>query len=97
MPIIKSGFNNQYDRSSNRRKSRLEVGKSFPNLQNIQNIQNIQNLKNIKNLKNLQNKIKKLLPDPNHPWRNPLKNTPFKWYELIDISSGSEDSTEGEK
>lgn len=49
------------------------------------------NLKIKNKLKKLKNKIQTLLPHPHHPWRDPLKNTPFKWYELIDVSSGSED------
>ncbi|CAI2369897.1 unnamed protein product [Moneuplotes crassus] len=41
-------------------------------------------------LKRLRSRVNKLLPDPKHPWRDPLKNTPFKWYEMIDVSSDSE-------
>jgi len=44
--------------------------------------------------KTWETRLNKLLPDPNHPWRDPLKDSPFKWYELIDVSSGSDGENE---
>jgi len=39
----------------------------------------------------IRDKLKELLPDPNHPWRNPLRNSPLKWHEMIDISDNSDE------
>ena len=30
-----------------------------------------------------------ILPDPKHPWKDPLKNNRYKWYELLDDPSHS--------
>ncbi|CAI2369556.1 unnamed protein product [Moneuplotes crassus] len=57
---------------------------------NASRVQKVSTEPSLPDMKSLRSKLNKLLPDPKHPWRDPLKNTPFKWYELIDVSSGSE-------
>ena len=34
-------------------------------------------------------KFMSILPDPKHPWKDPLKNNRYKWYELLDDPSHS--------
>jgi hypothetical protein len=47
-------------------------------------------------IKKIREQLKNLLPDPKHPWRDPLKNSPFKWYEMVDIYDISDSESEGQ-
>mmetsp|Transcript_19212 Transcript_19212/g.17030 ORF Transcript_19212/g.17030 Transcript_19212/m.17030 type:complete len:312 (+) Transcript_19212:262-1197(+) len=67
--------------------------KSRSTMRSSKRIKKNQNETSITNMRNIREKIKKLLPDPNHPWRDPLKNSPFKWYEMIDVSSDSDEES----